>query len=112
MLNEQLETIELSIEQAKGMIAKLEAAQRLITNKDFTLLVDEGYFRDEASRLVLLKSDPSMQGDNEQREIDNGILAIGGFRKYISTVFQMGNTAMRTLADDENTREDLLNEGI
>lgn len=110
MSNDMLESIEISIEQAEQLIAKKEALTRLTANPDFKTLVLEGYFKEEASRLVLLKPDPSLQGDSDQKTISKSIDAIGYVRQYLNTIMQMGITAERTLYQDKQTREELLAE--
>lgn len=107
---QQLEQVEISIEQAKEAIAKRDALVRLTANPDFKKIVLEGYFEKEASRLVLLKADPEMQGDTEQKQINNSINAIGYVRLYFHTIMQIGAQMDRTMAEDEKTREELLAE--
>lgn len=109
---EQLENIEISIEQAKKAIDMMESLLKLTKNKDFKKVINEGYFEKEASRLVLLKADPSMQSPEDQRLLDNSIIAIGFLRQYFSAVIQMGRMAERSIANDEVTREELLGETL
>lgn len=109
---EQIENIEISIEQAKKAIDSMNSLLKLTKNKDFKKVINEGYFEKEASRLVLLKADPSMQSPEDQRLIENSIIAIGFLRQYFSAVIQMGRMAERTLASDESTREELLSETL
>lgn len=106
----QIEQVELSIEHAKLSIDNKIALQRLTNNKDFEKIILEGYFKDEASRLVLLKADPSM--DNFQALIDKQIIAVGQFRQYLATIMVLGTQAEKAIADDEETREELLAEGL
>ena len=112
MSNQQIETVELSIEQARKLVDNRTDLEKLTKNKQFKNLIIENYFEREASRLVLLKADPSMQGDVEQATILRQIDAIGTFRQYLSTTMQRGNTAARTIADDEKTLEELRDEDM
>jgi len=109
---EQLEQVEVSIEQAKEAITNKEALDKLTANPDFKKVVLEGYFEKEASRLVLLKADPSMQDEKEQSQIDKSINAIGYVRLYFHTIMQLGLQMERTIAEDEKTREELLSEEL
>ena len=105
---EQIEALEISIEQTKEAIAMLDALKALEKNKHFKKLISEGYFRDEASRLVLLKADPSMASPEHQKLLEDSIIACGHFRQYLSSVYQLGNMAAQALLSDEATREELL----
>ena len=110
--SEQLEHIEISIEQAKKLIDNKNALIRLTDNPDFKLLVLEGYFKEEASRLVLLKADPEMQKDTEMKSIEKSIDAIGYVRLYFRTIMQLGSRAEQDLLGSEQTREELLAEQL
>jgi len=106
--NQEIESIELSIEQAQETVRKMEALKRLTQNKDFIELIHEGYFEKEASRLVLLKADDSMADEAHQTAILKSIDSIGFFRIYLSTIMQFGIQAERGLADDKETLEEIL----
>ena len=110
--DQQIEQIELSIAQAKDSITKLDAFTRLKNNKDFILLIEEGYFEKEASRVVLLKADPEMQDAQSQTALDHSIIAIGQFRQYLRTIVQMGHISQKALHEHEETIEEILEEGV
>jgi len=105
-----LQQIEVSIESAKEVIALLDTFKRLENNKDFNKIILDGYFKDEASRLVLLKSDPSMDDDKSQKALDNAIISVGGLRQYFSQIYQMGMIAERSLEQDIATQTELMSE--
>jgi len=107
MSEQDLEQIELSLEHAKLSIDNMKALNTLSHDKNFVKLITEGYFRDEASRLVLLKADNSMQKEEHQATIEKSIIAVGYFRQYLSTIYQLGNMAEKAMADDEITREEI-----
>lgn len=108
--DEQLETIELSIKQANDAIEKMEALLRLTENKDFKLLVTEGYFEKEASRLVLLRADSNMQDEAGQSLINKSIDGVGFLRQYFSTIMHFGRMAEKAKVDHEDAREGILRE--
>jgi len=112
MIDQQIEQIELSIEAAKANVEKMEALLRLIDNKDFKDIIDDGYFRDEAARVVILKADPEMQEAKYQDQLDKSIVAIGQLRQYFRSIMQMGRMAERSIRDDEETRQELLAEAV
>lgn len=107
---EEFERIELSIEQAKYSIDNMKALNRLTKNDDFKHLFLEGYFKEEASRLVLLKAEPRAEKDEFQKSIMLAIDAIGHMRQYCHTIQQTGRMAEKALQDNENEREEMLAE--
>ncbi len=108
----EIEQIEVSIDAARKDVDKMEGLLRLIKNNDFKSLIDDGYFVDEASRLVILRADPAMQSDTLQKTIDDGITAVGHFRQYLNTVMQIGRMAEQGIKEDEDTRQELLAEEL
>ena len=106
----QVEEIEVKINEAKEVIERKKALMRLTDNKDFKTIVLDGYFEDEASRLVLLKADYEMQDERSQNQIKKSIDAIGYFRLYLRTVMQLGAQMEKDLEADQKTREELLSE--
>jgi len=112
MSEQDIETIELGIDQARNQINNMEAFHRLAQNTDFKTVIEKGYFEKEASRLVLLKADSNLQEDVHQKAIMYSIDAIGHFRQYLMTINQLGQMATKALADDEATREALLAEDM
>jgi len=109
---EQLAAIELSIDQAKLMIGKSDALLRLEANKDFQRIVLHGYFEEEASRSVLLRADPGIQGENEQKQINDIITSIGGFHYYLNTIHQLASSARAAINANEEAREEILGEQL
>jgi hypothetical protein len=107
---QDMESIELSIEQAKTNIGLMESLQRLTANNDFIKIIQSGYFEREPSRLALLKADPSQQNEESQVSIIKQIDSIGMLRQYFITVMQIGRLSHRALSDDEVTKEELLAE--
>lgn len=111
MSTQSLETIELSIKHAKKSVDLMKSLDKLTRNRDFKMVVLDGFFEKEAIRLVTLKADPNMQDEDSQRAIIAQMDSIGGFRQYLSGVIQMGRMAEKAMADDQATREELLAEG-
>jgi hypothetical protein len=111
-MSQELEALEISIEEAKAKVELMEALDSLGNNSNFKKVILDGYFKNEASRLVLLKAVPSMQSEAQQLSISKSIDAIGHLRQYFSTVYQLGNMAKQSIVEDEATREELLSEEI
>lgn len=100
-----MQVLELSMEQAKAIVARSEAFERLIKNPDFDTLIHEYYFKEEAARLVMMKSAPGAQREDTQKEIDKSISAIGMFRQFLISLRHQGNTARKTLEETEQEME-------
>lgn len=110
MSQEQIETLNISIEQAKKCVDDAITLDKLVNNKDFKKLILEGYFKDTASRLVLLKAEPHMRSKEHQEAITADIDAIGGFRQHLVSITQLGERAKQDIQNDRDTREEMLNE--
>ena len=112
MSNDQIEQIELNIEDAKQIVSRKRAVESLLKNASFKKVITEGYFKEEASRLVLLKADMNYQTEESQKQIDNSIIAIGYLRQYLSSLIQLGTMAENSIASDEATLEELHSEQL
>lgn len=111
-IENDLQAVEVSIEDAKEKIRKRDALKKLIDLPQFKEIVDEGYFKEEAVRLVHLKADYNMQDPQQQEFVIKAIDAIGVFRGYLSRIFQQGNSAENALKEYEATREEMLAENL
>ena len=105
-----IETVEVSMDQAKEAIEKMRALERLTDNKDFKKIMLEGYFEKEPVRLCLLKAEPQMQTPEYQDSIIKQIDAIGSVRSYLHLVMQMGRMAQKELESLEETHSEMLQE--
>jgi len=106
-----LDQIEISIEEAKEVIALRDALVRIMANKDFNTVIKEGYFTTEAARLVMCKGEPNLD-DNVQREIDILIKGISGTSHYFRKIMRDGAEMDVALGESEQTREELLAEEL
>lgn len=106
----ELHQIEVTIEQAKDTLEAMRALERLRKNKDFIKLIEEGYLKDEACRLVLARAEPALQTTENQSQLNKMIDGVGYFRQYLNKIYQMGHHAEASIEDHENTRAELLRE--
>ena len=111
-MSNDIHQVEVSIEEARKVIKKAEALRKLIAMPEWDEIIDTGYFVKEASRNVILKAHPNLQGDVEQAAISKNIDAIGTFRQYLSTIEILAQTAEGSLPDDEDTLAKLLKEDV
>lgn len=109
---EDLESLEISIGQAKKAIARKDCLVRLQNNQDYKELIEKGFLESHAVRQVMLKAHPSLQGEAQQKLLDQQIAAIGGFQQFLIGVYSEGMNATQALTDDEATREEMLREDL
>ncbi len=110
MTNPQIAQVELTIEEAKEHIQKMNALIKLSNNANYKKIFLEGFFEDYAIQQVMLKSDPSQQRAEDQETIINNINSIGSLRIHLHGIMQQGRVAEAALAEYETTREELLEE--
>lgn len=108
----QIEEVEIGIAQARALVGKSQALSKLLANKDFKAVIADGYLKEEAVRLVLLKADPATLNAEMQASIADGIVAIGHFNQYLKTVQALGNMAAKSLSEYEDLHAELLAEGV
>ena len=109
---QQIEQVEMSMEEAKRIIETGDAIKRLYDNEDFKKVILDGYFKDEAARVVGLRADANMMGENEQKMIDTIITSIGGLRQYFLARMRMAESAKMALEQDQETHAELLREDV
>jgi len=105
-----IQDIELNIKQAQMLVDTGNALERLRNNRDFNRIIETGYFKEEAVRLVHLKSDPSMQTTEYQESIVRQMDAIGALIQYFNTVYHRASLAEKAIEADEETRDELIAE--
>jgi hypothetical protein len=111
MTQDTVRQIEAEILHAKEKLEFTKAYERLLSNRDFRLVIRDGYLRDEAVRLVHLKADPSMQTPERQASIDRDITSIGSLLQYFRTVEQSASIAAKAIELGEVERDEILNGG-
>ena len=111
MSNTTIQAIEANIAEARKIVDFGHALERLQNNADFKKVVKEGYFKEEAIRLVQAKAHPNLQSAESQRAIIQQMDAIGSLTQYFDTVFHKASLAAKAIASDEETRDEILAEG-
>jgi len=113
MSNEaDLKQLEINIDVAKRKVERMNRFRKLTQNEDFKVLIEEDYFVQHASRIVLLRAAPAMQTEERQIELNNDLTAIGYLKQYFVAIMQEGMTAERAIDADEKTREEILSEDL
>lgn len=103
----QLAQVNRDIAEGKRLTELSDVLKRLESNRDFKRIVTELYFKDEAVRLVHLKSDVAMQNEKNQANILRDIDAIGSFAGFLQNIHVQAGRARMSLKDDEETRDEL-----
>lgn len=92
--------LEQQHEQAKELINRRNMALKLASNREFRLLILEGFVEKDAARLVAEAGDPAL---TPQQRADAFEMAKAGghLKRYLSAAFQMGAVAERDMVDLE-----------
>ena len=106
----QVQQIELNIQRAKEFVEFGNAVERLRSNRDFKTVIGNGYFKEEAIRLVHLKADPIMQTADKQADIVKQIDAIGALVSFFGVAEHRAAMASKAIEADEEARDELLAE--
>jgi len=110
MSNSTVKAIEENIRKSKQVVEAGAALERLMTNRDFKKVILEGYFEQEAIRLVHLKSDQNFQSPDMQRSIIAQMDSIGNVHQYLNLVLFKASQASKNILADEEARDEILTE--
>ena len=105
-----LEEVEIQIDVANKIRALRDNCVKLMKNRAFRDVIEEGYFKEEAARLVMAKSAPLT--DEQQKNIDGMIIGIGALSNYLNMVMRRGAEMDTALGEHEQTREEILAEEL
>jgi len=108
MGNEQVQ-IEIEINQARDWISKQECLARLKENSDFKELIEEGYFKEEAARIVGLKASPNFifAGKKQMKFLDVLENGVGALQQFFRQIEMQADAAKQGLPEMEETRNEV-----
>tara|TARA_R110000787_G_scaffold185888_2_gene297479 strand:- start:1366 stop:1704 length:339 start_codon:yes stop_codon:yes gene_type:complete len=106
----ELEELTIQIELADKMRSLRDSCAKLMKNKHFKDVIEIGYFKDEAARLVMAKSSPL--DDTQQKTIDGMIIGVGSLANYLNMVMRRGADMDIAVGEHEQTREEILAEEL
>ena len=111
-MNSHVQQIELELEEAKSRVADLEALERLQLNADFKRIFTQGYFKDEAARIVGLKADPNFvfAGKKQAKFLEILEYGVSALQQHFRLIRQKGESAREALDDMETTHQEVLAE--
>jgi|TARA_B110000908_G_C10045964_1_gene354022 hypothetical protein len=107
-----MQEIEITIEDAKKAIYLGDLVTKLESNPDFKELIIDGYFKEDAARVVMLKADKEFQSLAQQDKLDKDIMGISVFGEYLRTKKILGLMAQESLREHEDTRQAIVQENI
>jgi len=105
-----IEQIELSLSDAKEMVARRDSVLKLKSNREFRKIILDGYFKEEAIRLTALTASPEME--KYRAEIFMSIQAISVLQGFFQTTLQLGDVAAANIAEYEGELEVLREEQV
>ena len=106
-----LEHVDIQIATAEKLILLRDNFYRLSENKHFKEIITNEYFKEEAARLVMAKSNTNLD-EKQQRSIDNMIAGIGSLSNFFDMIVRRGNEMEVSLKEFEQTREEILAEEV
>lgn len=104
-IQQDIQEVQLTIEEAKEIIAMGDAIERLFKNRDFKKVVLEGYFEKEAVRYVKLLGDANLT-EKGREEILRDMTGVGVFNYYL----HMRRMEADHLREEVKQHEDTLDE--
>lgn len=98
MSSNQIQQVEVSLEQARKVVAFGEAIRRLENNPDFRKVILEGYFKDEAVRLTMLTAEMNLKPEAREA-VMHGIRAIAECRQFLQNRVAFSDMAAKEIED-------------
>ena len=105
-----LEQVEIQIDMANKLRALRDNCVKLTASESWKDVIDNGYFKEEAARLVMAKS--SNLSAEQMQLIDNMQYGIGALANYIESVMRRGAEMDQALGEHEETRDEILAEEV
>ena len=105
-----LEQVEIQIDMAQKLRKMRDNCVKLTASEPWKDIIGEGYFKEEAARLVMAKS--SHLTPEQMQLIDNMQYGIGALANYIESVMRRGAEMDQALSEHEETREEILAEEV
>ena len=106
----EIEQVEIQIEMAQKLRKMRDNCVKLTASEPFKDVITEGYFKEEAARLVMAKS--SNLTADQMKLIDNMQYGIGALANFLESVMRRGSEMDTAIGEHEETREEILAEGI
>lgn len=111
-MSNDIERLELTVEQANKSIKLMEQLEKLNKNREFKAIIEEELLDNYARNTVYLLSDPSCAGEADQSDLIKDLEMIGRFRMFLSSIYQKGHVATKSIADANEMIDELRAEGV
>ena len=105
-----LEQVEIQIDMAQKLRKMRDNCVKLTASEPWKDVIDTGYFKEEAARLVMAKS--ASLNPEQMKIIDNMQYGIGALANFIESVMRRGAEMDQAINEHEETREEILAEEI
>ena len=105
-----LEQVEIQIDMANKLRKLRDNCVKLTASEPWKDVIDTGYFKEEAARLVMAKS--SNLSSEQMELIDRMQYGVGALANLIESVLRRGAAMDQALNEHEETREEILAEEV
>ena len=105
-----LEQVEIQIDMAQKLRKMRDNCVKLTASEPWKDVIDNGYFKEEAARLVMAKS--ASLTPEQMKIIDNMQYGIGALANFIESVMRRGAEMDQALGEHEETRDEILAEEV
>ena len=105
-----LEQVEIQIDMANKLRKLRDNCVKLTASEPWKDVIDTGYFKEEAARLVMAKS--SNLSSEQMELIDRMQYGVGALANFIESVMRRGAEMDQALNEHEETREEILAEEV
>jgi len=95
-----VDEIEVGIADARESVKLRDMVLKLTNNREFKKIITEGYFKEEAVRLVMAKANFALD-EKTQEDISKRINSIGYLTQYLNATIRHGNSMEVELASYE-----------
>lgn len=102
----EIQQVEVSLEEAERIAAFGEALGRLESNRDFQAVILDGYFKEEAARLVMLTAEINLKPEQKEA-VFAGIRGIAELRQYFLARRSAAQMAAKEIGDYKETLDEL-----
>lgn len=111
MFGTQTQQIQITLDEAKKKVKLGEALERLERNKDFKLIFEEEFFKQESLRQVSLLSCPNHQEPHKQAAIIADMRASATVQAFFRLLVRNAAMAEQSVLDNEDQLAQLRAEG-
>ena len=107
-MNPELQEVEIRIEDAKAIVKRKQALEKLSTNREFKALILEHLFKDESQRLASIIAEPNLESKRPQIIAQLDMISL--LQQFFNNVWQQGALMEEELKLLDEARDELLAE--